>query len=304
MSLAKYCVPENLAWQGLVGKAYHYTKKTLSGDSEKTVFRYQIPFPADVEAVYLARYGLSDADRLGFYQNLVRCIQREVDVTRFLKSHSVSSILSFSEVEQLRDDNGIIHIFLETERIYPILRQQLGGKEVSALTVIDILYRLSIIFRDINRVGVVHRGFDLEEVYITSDNKILLGGFFYASCPGVIPYTEYLPHLPPYLPKNLRSGGTGSQNSDIQSLSVLAWNLFSGGAYDLSLNTAYLVRPEYAPQEIIETILLGLRCKDEECNSFRRQLLNARKSLSKTEYADQMLPLSRQALCSFATNSV
>lgn len=303
MSLADFCVPENLAWHEEAGVAYHYLKKTLSGEVEKTIFQYQIPFPPEMEAIYLAKYGLQSSDRLNFYQNLVRCIQREVDITSYLNKQNIGSILSFSEVEQIRDNNGIIHIYLETEKVYPILRQQFGANEISALTFIDILYRLAIIFRDINKAEVVHRGLDLRKVYISTDNKIMLGGFFYSACPGVIPFTEYLPHTPPYLPKNLRQGSTGSQSSDIQSLSVLAWNLFSGGAYDLGFDPSYLVRPEYAPQEIIDILCLGIRCKDEECNSFRRQLLNARKMLNKTNYSQQMLPLPKQALVEFSVTT-
>lgn len=303
MSLADFCVPQNLAWQESVCTAYHYDKKTLSGAIEKTIFHYQIPFTPEAEAIYMAQHNLDNSDRLAFYQNLVRCIQRDVDIANYLNNHEVSSVLSFSEVEQVRDDKGVIHIYLESERLYPILRQQLGRTEISAITAVDIIYRLAVIFRDINKVGVVHRGLDLTKVYLTSDNKIMLSGFYYAAYPGAESPLNYLPHMPPYLPKNLRQGRGGSQSSDIQSLSVFAWNLFSGGAYDLGFDTSYLVRPEYAPQQIVDTLLLGIRCKDDECNNFRRQLMNARRDLSKTEFAEQKLPLPKQALVEFVVKN-
>ena len=299
MSLASFCIPQNFAWQEEACSVYHYDKETLSGIVDRTIFHYRIPFAPEVEAVYLAKYGLDARELLGFYQNLVRCIQRNVDVTNHLKTHDVNSILTFSEVEQVRDDNGVIHIYLETDMVYPTLHHQLGSTEISAITVIDIIYRLSIIFRDISKFGVIHRGLDLRKVYLTADNKIMLGGFYYAAFPGMKNLTDYMPHTPPYLPKNLRHGGVGSQSSDIQSLSVFAWNLFSGGAYDLGFDPAYLVRPEYAPKPIVDTLLLGIRCKDDECNAFRRQLLNTRKELSKTDFAEQKLPLPKQALVEF-----
>lgn len=302
MSLADFCIPQNLAWREISCSAYHYLKETLSGNVEKTVFHYQIPFSKQDEAVYLAKYGLDNSERMGFYQNLVRCIQRNVDAVDYLRSHEVSSILTFSEVEQVRDENGVFHFYLESDRVYPILHQQLGSTEISAITAIDIIYRLSLIFRDINKYGMIHRGLDLQKVYLTADNKILLGGFYYASFPGTNTLTDYMPHTPPYLPKTLRNGGVGSQSSDIQSLSVFAWNLFSGGAYDLGFDPTYLVRPEYAPQQIVDTLLLGIRCRDSECNAFRRQWLNARKEVSKTAFAEQKLPLPKQVLIEFVVN--
>jgi len=114
MSLASYCTSDNLVWETDLMTGYHYANE----DGQiKTVMRYQIPLDPEKEAVFIAKYDISLGERRSFYENLVRCIQREVSVSSYLAERKVPSILAFSNIEQVRDDTGVVSIYLETEQI-------------------------------------------------------------------------------------------------------------------------------------------------------------------------------------------
>lgn len=299
MALKDVCIQENFAWDGTLATAYHYKKQSDDGkEVHKTVFHYQIPFPPDKEAIFLSKYQMLPENRLAFYKEFAQCIQRELKVSTYLKKHSVGSILTFSAAEQERDDQGVSHIYLETEEVYPILSRHLAGPSVNAITLINILYRISLIFRDIAKedIEVVHRGFDLNEVYLNAENKILLGGFYYADCPGIEGLQKYLPCAPVNLPKELLEGNRGSQRSDIQSLAMVAWNLFSGAAHDARIDLNHLVCPCYAANEVVDVLIQGIHASDGECNSFRRKFSDAKRILNKTEYSQKMIPVRKQLL--------
>lgn len=294
MQLQDICIEKNFAWESRLGKAYHYEDEE---GNAKTVFRYQIPFSPDKEAMFLSQYNVALADRMKFYQTLVRCIQRQVNVSEHLSSLGVPSILCFSRTEQEQAENGLVSIYLETEQVWPIMDQLLTN-EVPSLTLLDVVSRLSIILRDIYKAPacVAHRGLDLNEVYINGSNRILLGGFFYASCEALGPYPEYLPCRPPHIPYQLAHGGPGSHKTDIQTLSFTAWNLFSGIPHDANWATKRMPLPEFASAELVEALLLGMAGEDEVCNLFRRKLTDYRKLLLKESKYQRLIPIRKPLL--------
>ena len=287
-------------WSGEMADAYHCTDES---GVVRTVFRYRIPFPAEQEAVYLVKYGKEPQDRLELYQQMARCIQRQVKVSEYLKESGIPSVLTYSKVEQARDEDGVSHIYLESEQVWPVI-DKLISPSVSVITVLEILMRLAYILRDISKVGVVHRGLDLKEVYINADNKILLGGFFYSECPGLDRYPDYLPQRPGNLPGLFLRGEAGHQGTDIQTLAILGWNLFSGVPHDARLRRSRLVFPEYAAEEVVSALMIGLQGREEECNAFRRKLADARKLLGKTDYAETKLPFVKPLLKEFVVKYV
>lgn len=301
MDLYSVCTPENEAWQSELYTAFHY--QTEDGTT-KTVFRYQIPFTADMESELQIKYGMDPADRLPFYEKLLTGIQHQIEIGNYLLHHSVPSILAFTDAQQYQEDN-ITYILLETEEVLPI-RMKLMAHEINAITLLDALIRLCVIIRDINseKVGVSHRGLDLDSVYINKENKILLSGFYYAHGPQTEGMTiheipSYLPILPPHLAHEVARGDVGSYGSDTQVLAKIAWNLFSGDPYDAELTDSRMVFPEYATEEIVAALTIGLSGKDEVCNLFRRKLLECRKQLNLTEYANLMIPVREKRLVSF-----
>ena len=293
MHLRDVCIEKNFAWEDRFGKVYQYTDEN---GAPKSVFRYQIPFSPDKEASFLSQYHIPVNERMQFYQTLVRCIQRQVSVSNLLSSFEIPSILTYSKVEQERDADNVVSIFLETEQVWPIM-DYLLKEQCPYLTILDVISRLSIILRDIGKApaNVVHRGLDLGEVYINAQSRILLGGFFYAQCDSLGPYPNYLPCLPPHVPQALLAGGTGAHKTDIQTLSFLAWNLFSGIPYDAVWATKRLPVPEFAQSDLVDTLLIGLAGEDEVCNLFRRRLNEHRKQILKTEVYSTAIPV-RKAL--------
>lgn len=292
MPLSEFCVESNWAWDSDLGSAYHYTRP----DGEvRTIFRYQIPFSPDKEALLLAKYNIPAEERLRFYQNFVRCIQRQVNVSKYLEEEKVNSILTYINSEQIRSEQGTVSIYLETEQVWPILQHLLVG-EVPAITVLDAVSRLAVILRDINReqIGVVHRALDLREVYISAKNKILMGGFFYASCQKLGPYPDFLCCSPAHIVSSVRHGNPGSHKTDIQALSAIAWNLFSGLPHDCEHTSARRIAPEYSFPELNNALLMGLAGEDEVCNIFRRRLSDCRKILNKAALPQMAIPIRSQ----------
>jgi len=270
------------------------THRTYEDGTTKSVFHFQVPLAPDKEEILFAKYGIPFENRLAVYQNLVFCIQHNIQVSSYLRNANVPSILSFSNVEQEQKDD-CTHIYLESEKVWPIREKHLK-ESVPRNTLVDIIYRLSLILRfntsdTKEAVGVIHRGFDLNEVFINESSKILLGGFYYASCPGMEAPPEYMPHKPANLPSKLLHGEFGSQGTDIQTLARLAWNLFSGLPYDAPSLQDRLVFPEFATEEILSALLIGLSGDETQCNSFRRKFSEARKQLMKSEDAEKRIPI-------------
>ncbi len=275
------------------GNAYSY-KAGESGT--KTVFRYDLPFSEDDEAIFLARAGLRPSDRMGFYQTLAKCIQHEVAVSAFLKENGVPNILTFDAVQQRRDEKAkVTSIFLQAEQVTPIL-SALFKRSINTVTALGVFVRLATILRDIAKppCEVTHRGIDLSEVYLNADNRIVLGGFFYAHASALKPYPDYLPEKPPHLPEVFLRGQPGSTGADTQTLAAIMFNLYAGLPLDAVWEHTPRVFPEYATPELAEAIMLGLQCTDGQCSVFRKQLLGCYKSLSKSDAAAVMLPVRNQ----------
>lgn len=294
MTLRDACKPENFAWESELADAYHFTNEN---GFIRTVLHYQIPLPENKQVFFMTKYGLRGSDLRQFYQNLVRCLQQEVAVSKYLTRARVSSVLSFSAMEQARDEAGTSHIYLETEQIWPVIGKVLVNP-TPYITVMDVIYRLSIVLRDISKdsVGVVHRGLDLNEVYINNEDRIKVGGFFYSYCPDVYGWPDYLPNRPSNLPMGFLNGEKGHQGLDIMTLALIAWNLFSGNPHDAKLVDGRWVFPAYANQELVDALFLGMSGNEENCQSFRRRWQDCRKQMSKTEFASMTLPIRKQLL--------
>ena len=294
MDFQDVCKSENLAWKFDFGEAFYYVDET---GSEKTVFRFQIPFSQDDEALFLSRYQMPAPDRMRFYQNLVRCIQRQVSISKHLNHLGVSSILSYSRVEQDRNEDNVTSIYLETEKVVPITSYLLKDR-CTYITMLDVISRLALILRDISKppANVVHRGLNLSEVYISSSNRILLGGFYYADCKELGAYPDFLPCIPPHLSESVKRGESGAHKTDIQALSFMAWNLFSGIPYNANWSTKRIPTPEYAKPELVDALLYGMAGEDEVCNLFRRKLNEHRKQLLRGNEESQLISIRKPLL--------
>lgn len=281
-----------MEWASRHTEAFGYTDDQRG---KRTIIRYRLPFTVEQEQVLMQQYGIHKSNRMNYYQTLAFCVDRNVELSKMLHAARVASILSFSQVEQTRDDDGIAYILLETEDVEPITQKLLHGS-VTAQTILDIIMRLSIILRDISKEPhhVIHRGLDLDEVYINADQKILLGGFYYAKANEFDSFQPYLPDHPANIPAELLRGDVGCPGADIQMLSRIAWNLFSGLPWNAQHSDMPLIYPEYAPEALVKVLRTGLACKDSsECNVFRRQLMDCRKALSKSDFASKLIPIAQ-----------
>lgn len=258
-------------------------------ETAKTLFRYQIPFPEEKEAIYFAKCGVPESKRKDYYKNMLGCVQRHIAICQHLKEQGVSSILYPEQITQEKAGNSN-YIFIQTQSVRPILPALFGGAQIGILTLLDVFIRLSVVARDLSQAGVSHRGFRLDEVYLTPDERIVVGGLYYATGPKQASIIPYMPGQSRPLPKELLSG-QGSQALDMRTLAMILYNLGVGVPWDTQWPKQSRIAPSLMPKEVIPVIQFGLNCKEEECNAFRRKLLDCRKAISKTDSGHWQIPI-------------
>lgn len=290
------CTKEHFAWQSDYYTAYRYTD-----DKPKTVFKYDIPYSEEKELLWMSRYQIPATERMQYYRNLALSIHQNVAITQLLCSNGIPSILAIEDVSQdTNTETGCSSIYLQTAEVYPIL-DKLFGISINLITLLDVFIRLSVIVRDIAKppCKVTHRGISMNEVYINAENKILLGGFYYAEHPGSAFPPSYLPEHTGHLPQKLSEGGSNSPALDMQTLSQILYNFCSGLPWDTAWPSPPRIVPEFAPDELAEVLDFGMHCTDNDCNTFRRGLLDCRKRLSKTSAASVSIPVRQPNLKEF-----
>lgn len=286
------------AWKGAFHSAY--LVKNEAGQ-KMTMFQYDIPLPIEQEAVTFARFGIEPEKRSGYYQQMAKCVHRNVAISNLLRNNGIPSILTFEKVSQERDPKtGTTSIRLYSQEVSPIMHQ-LFRDEIPLLTLLDVFIRLSIVVRDMAKppCEVSHRGISMDNVYLTTDNKILLGGFYFSTSPSTPDILPYMHDKDRHLPLTLRNGASGSAATDMQTLSRILYNFCSGLPWDSEWPLTPNIAPEYAPNELAQVIRFGMDCSIADCNVFRRKLLDCRKVLSKTDAAQISIPVFTPLLDTF-----
>lgn len=278
----------NILWRTKYASAY--------SENGKMVIRYRFPYSRQREAALLGTYCLTPGDRLPYYQTLSAMVERTLMLTQYLEEEAVPSILTFEGTYQKQEDNGIICIYgIPKQSVKPITHT-LFADDCNALTALDVFLRLAHILRDINKTPIspVLRYLDMDDVYLTAENKILLGGFFYAAAEGLSSPPQFLPDAAPVVPDHIREGGLGSAGSDMQILAQIAWNIFAGLPWNCE-HTAISkqIPPQFAPPSLRAVLELGLEGDPAQCNNFRKQLMQCRKALAKTDFAQLTIPMHK-----------
>ena len=260
-------------------------------DRKVSVFCVQIPYASEREAIDFAKYGIDASGRKGYYKTMLDGVQRHIAVMQYLKEKEVPSVLVPEQITQEKVD-GVNYIFVQTQAVSPIQQVLFCNQEIELLTLLDIFIRLTVVVRDLAQAQIHHRGISLDEVFLTEDNRIVVGGFYYADAVGgEQPIVPYLPQHGKYLPPELLAGEPGTQAADMRTLAQMLYNFCAGVPWDTQWPAKPNIAPAYAPPELIPALLLGLNCKEEECNAFRRRLLDARKAIAKSESKDIRIPI-------------
>lgn len=261
----------------------------------KMVIQYQFPFSRQREADLLGSYNLAPNMRLNYYQTLSTMAERNFVVADYLKSQEVPSILTFETVYQQQEGSTICINAIPEEPVTPITTF-LFATDCNALTALDVFLRLTHILRDINKTPIspVLRYLDMDDVYLTQDNKIKLGGFYYAAADGLADPPPFLPDAAPVIPERIMSGEKGDIGTDMQALSMIAWNVFSGLPWDCKHTaTSKRIAPTYAPDQLLRILEMGLNGNPEDFTAFRKLMLQCRKELAKTDFATLVIPMKR-----------
>ena len=266
---------------------------TAYEENGRMVIRYRFPYSRQREAELLGCFHLTPEERLPYYQTLSAILERNLMLTDYLAEQGVPSILTFDSAYQSQEDNGIICVYcIPPVPVTPITRS-LFAEDCNALTVLDVFLRLSRIQRDINKspISPVLRYLDMDDVYLTPDNKILLGGFFYAEANGLPTPPDYLPDAAAVVTQDQLSGLPTTEGTDMRILCRIMWNVFSGLPWDTAQTTASMrIPPLYAPAPLLSLLELGLTGECDNCASFRKKILQCRKELAKTEFAEMTIP--------------
>lgn len=280
-------------------------------EEENMVIRYRFPYSKQREAALLGAYQLTPGERLPYYQTLSAMVERNIAISEYLKEEQVQSILAYDHTFQKQEENGVICIYCIPEEPVTPLSCSLFHEDCNALTALDVFLRLTHILRDINKTPIspVLRYLDMDDVYLTQDNKIKLGGFFYATAEGLLQAPNYLQDAAPVVPADVRAGAPGNIGTDMRILSMIAWNVFSGLQWNCGHTSQTLkVPPAYAPSSLLKILELGLSGDPEQFNTFRKQLLQCRKELAKTDFAQVIIPMghamTRQYSFNAASNSI
>ncbi len=277
-------VPE-IKWRTKYAAAYM--------ENGSMVIRYRFPFSRQREAELLGAHGLAPEERLPYYEKLSLMVERSFAFAEYLEKEAVPSVLKITSSYQKKEDNDVICMYCTLPAPVTPLSQAIFSADYNALTALDVFLRLAHILRDINKTPTspVLRYMDMDDVYLTEENKILLGGFYYYSAEGKNAPPAFLPDAAMCLPESIRSGGLGSTGTDMQTLCMIAWNVFSGLPWDCQHTPASLkIPPKYAPEPLLRTLELGLQGDSTACTAFRKQLMACRKELSKTDFAQLMIP--------------
>ena len=276
-------------WQTKYATAYR--------QNEKTIICYRFPHESNREAALIGKYGLLPGDRMEYYQTLSCAVERHFSIAELLHSAGVPNVISYSKTYQKKESNGAICVYAICDDAITPVTQSLLSEETKALDVLDMILRLSTtILRDVAKppLSLSLRCLDLDEVFLTGDNRILLGGFYYATSPLLSEPPPFLPECPATTPPYsfLESPSKiGANGADMQMISLIAWNLFSGLPWNTAHTSAsFRIHPQHAPTSLLEVLKVGLCGKDQDCSVFRKQLLQCRKELAKTEFADIIIP--------------
>ena len=284
--LEKYCSDSNLSWRSKYYDAFTYTDKQ---EIKHTILRYQIPYPKLREQELFLKYPTLEQDKTFYYQRLAHAVQNQFNASRYLSKQEISSILTFDQVEKTQKD-CVTTIFFSTPPIRPI--RHLLKDETDTLQAVTILMRLATILRDLNQLEppVSLRGFDIDEIYVTDDDRYLLGGLYYTVWDDSSQAPIYLPERPNNLPRTHQMGRIGESYDDVYTLAALAWSIFAGCPIGSEL-PPLLVYPMYAPEEVAQAITIGLSGEPDALVQFRKRLVQCRKKLVTGEIENKTFPL-------------
>ena len=292
MRITEVCTEENFIWKNDYSSSYLYRR---DASSIHMVMKYQIPFSPDDEKIFMERFDIPVSERKEFYQNLLKCIQQQIKASAILAQQNVPSCIKFYGAEQERDENGITSIYLETDYLRPLCQTTLS-ELTDELEAANIASRLAIILRDLQKEPhkVTLRALDPNEIFINDENKLVLGGLFYAASPFLPEPPKFLPTVTPNIHKDVLTGGTGHAGTDMYSLACMIWNLYAGIPLDAKLPEHIDVFPQYASEDLAMTLLLGRHGREEDVAAFRRQLGKCRACYSKKDTAPVKIPIRRQ----------
>lgn len=266
MALQDLCTKNTYAWNNGAAEAYW--------PNGQTIFRHQIPFAPAAEAKLMAEYGMLPEQRKAYYQGVAQGLQHEIAVSKVLRQLNLKSVLTYTAAEKAESNGSIAMLLAADGRLTPLTQILLQGN-VPAITILDIISRLAVILRDLAQYGISHGNLSLDEIYLTSDNRILLGGWRCASGPNLPPPPRYNPDT--YKALTGRQAATG--HSDMVDLAAIAWNLFSGQPGTIERPGMPDVAPQYATNTITAALVIGRSGDPGQLQEFRKALSAARRDL-------------------------
>lgn len=274
------CTGENVRYSELLHTVHG--AKNPNTDKPMDIRYYQLPLSQEKQTELLEK-----APRMArllnneeFYRSVVRNVQRDYNISDMLKRNNIRSTVRF--IGSAHDMN---RLYLTTEPMTPLSEvgffypfEKVDPKDPEGLpvrhpitigSVIDMGRRILAICIDLNNIGVTHRNINPHCIYFDQDNRLVLGGFDYAS----LADEEQAPEVPNihtcHVAPDVKEGGAGSLASDMYSIaSIMA--CFLGGK-DICKDMKGAI-PELISEDLKETLRLGLSMDDDNVLPFREAL--------------------------------
>ena len=261
------CVPEHLVRRTWYGDVYsaRVTHEGLPKTCHLT--HIQIPLPEEKLSAAAEMFGLEEDDQDTFSAWFLSRIQNHVRTMLYLKENNVNNMVELWHAD-LFENEGAKHIYVMTPP-YETYAETLEGKSLSVSELYGALVRISSLIRDIGAVGLSHGDISLSSLYITEEDKIVLGDFYYTAPLNSAPNPDrYKFILPPHVREEDAVSGEVKANADLQGLCSLMWTMVNEIPADI--RTPYRTTLQKAPEDLSALLFATLGNEEAQLDSFRK----------------------------------
>ena len=260
----------------------HRVNCTVDGKTgEWDLIHIELPFSPQMEVEYMRRFGISREKLPGFYRSFSSALSNHLQINKALCNEAASGkelrspisyklIKVFSsgkeDAEKDRKD-----VYLITEPMTGLMDSPLFGASGTTLSRINAL-ALSLLdmLEECNAAGYSLGAIEMESLYVTEQDRIKTGFFFYAAQHERDSPYALTPDARSMVAPELYEGGGQSYDTDIVMLCRLLWKLYDGQRFDGECELEYA--PQYASDEVTAALVEGLESGSSAVQSLREAI--------------------------------
>lgn len=298
-SLAAVCIPENLSRRNYFSDTYTTVMSVNGEKRQMDVTHIRLPFTSSREKVVMSHFGMGKDEMHDLYGTLARCISNTVNVTSFLNSRGVPSVMRIYRSE-IKKNSGSTDIYLITEHLRP-MTEVYFKEETTVANILNFGVRTANLIRDVhaqsNEVNVTIRCIDPEQIFVDNNGRFVFGCFQYAYITGSAkPPILLAPTAPFHVPVSISSQGKeGDLGTDMTNLATILWALFNGDGFDQPTTTGNA--PKYGNSKIEQILKLGMEGDPEMFQQFKSGLSELYKGCRRDNTGNTEVPIFHDKPC-------